>query len=121
MRWLAWIPPLAIAAALWWASSTPDLAIASGTLDTVLRKAAHVAAFGALAASLLVALRLSGARPTRGLALATALALAYAVVDEVHQSQVPTRNGAPSDVAIDALGIGVVAAVAVYRLRRCRP
>ena len=118
MRWLAWIPPLAIAAGLWWASSTPDLAIASGTLDTVLRKAAHVGVFGLLAGSLIVALRATGAPPARAITGATAIALLYAAVDEIHQSQVPTRNGTPVDVAIDALGIGVAAGLGVYRLRR---
>lgn len=119
VRWLAWIPPVAIAGALWWASSTPDLAIASGTLDTVLRKMAHVAVFGALGGSLIIALRVSGAGAPRAIVGGTALALAYAIVDEVHQTQVPTRNGSPIDVAIDAFGIGVAAALGVYRLRRC--
>lgn len=118
MRQLAWIPPLAIAAAIWWASSTPDLAIASGTVDTVLRKAAHVGVFGALAGSLIVALRVSGVSPARAITGATVIAFVYAAVDEIHQSQVPTRNGSPADVAIDALGIGVAAALGVYRLRR---
>jgi VanZ family protein len=47
-----------------------------------------------------------------------ALALVYAVIDEVHQSRVPTRNGALSDVAIDALGIGIASIVLAMAFNR---
>lgn len=114
---LAWIPPLAIAALIWWASSTPDLAITSGTWDTVLRKAAHIVVFGALALTSTLAVRAQRATRATALSVGSAIALLYAVVDEVHQTQVPTRHGSPVDVAIDAIGIGVVALVAVYRWR----
>jgi VanZ family protein len=116
---LFWIPALAIALALWVLSSTPDLAIASGTLDVVLRKSAHVAAFGTLALAALLALRRAHRLPwPRALTGAAAMAIAYAVVDEVHQSRVPTRVGAPSDVAFDALGVGLAIGAAAGLLRR---
>ena len=38
------------------------------------------------------------------LASAVAIAVAYAVTDELHQTFVPGRNGSPVDVAIDAVG-----------------
>jgi VanZ family protein len=107
MRVLACLPALVLAAVLWQLSATPDLAVASGWLDTVTRKAAHIGAFGLLAAACVLALR-GGA----------ALALVYAVIVEVHQSRVPTRNGALSDVAIDALGIGIASIVLAMAFNR---
>jgi len=120
VRLLAWLPPILIAALIWRLSSTPDLAITSGTLDLVLRKIAHVAVFAALAGSLIVALRRSEVRWERALPLAAAIAIVYAIVDEVHQSTVPTRNGSGVDVAIDAFGVGlgVVGTYAIARLGR---
>jgi VanZ family protein len=50
-------------------------------------------------------------RLSAALVSAAAIALAYAIVDEYHQSFVPTRHGAISDVAIDALGIGIASIV----------
>jgi VanZ family protein len=47
-------------------------------------------------------------------ALATALGLAYAVSDEWHQSFVAGRNGTVTDLAIDALGMGLAAAAWIW-------
>ncbi len=121
MRVFACLPALAIAAVIWWLSSTPDLAVASGAVDTVLRKTAHVGVFAALAVACVVALRANGIRPARAILGGAALALAYAAVDEAHQSTVPTRNGAASDVAIDALGVGLASLILVRRARRAVP
>ncbi len=115
---MASLPALIIAAAIWWLSSTPDLAVASGTLDTVLRKTAHVGVFAALALACVLALRANGLGPSRAVVGGALLALVYAVIDEAHQSTVPTRNGAPSDVAIDALGVGLASLALVHRTRR---
>jgi VanZ family protein len=46
------------------------------------------------------------------------LALGYAVLDEYHQSFVPTRVGTPVDVAIDALGVGIASMVLVMAYDR---
>jgi len=46
--------------------------------------------------------------------VALAIAIAYAITDELHQSSVPTRNGAPLDVAIDTAG-AVLAALLLWR------
>ena len=120
MRFVVWLPAVLLAAVLWQLSATPNLAVAEGNLDLVLRKLAHVAAFGALAALVLMALRTNGVRAPYAIVGAALAALAYAVVDETHQSQVATRHGSPLDVAIDAIGIGIVSAIAVSRHRRNR-
>jgi VanZ family protein len=115
VRILALLPPVLLAAIIWKLSDTPSLTIAQGGLDTLLRKLAHVFAFGLLASTCVVALRAQGVRFSEALVSAAAVAFAYAIVDEYHQSFVPTRHGAIADVAIDALGIGI-ASIVVLKL-----
>ncbi len=119
MRVLLWTPAIAIAAVIWILSSTPDLAIASGPLDTVLRKLAHVTVFGALAGACLLGLRGQSVTFERALPSAAIIALVYAAVDELHQTYVPTRHGSPYDVAIDAIGVGLVS-LALLRVTHLR-
>jgi len=99
----AWLPVLAWAAVIFAFSSVPSLGTDLGTWDTILRKLAHVAEFAILGGLLLRAVRRPG--------VAFALGLLYAVTDEVHQTFVEGRHGAPIDVAIDAAGVlaGVLA------------
>jgi hypothetical protein len=104
------LPALAIMGVIWFLSDQPDL----GTgleYDLVLRKLGHMAVFGGL---LLAWWWAAGPRA------AVAITLAWAILDELHQSGVPGRHGAFSDVAIDALGMGVASALAVWWLRRGR-
>lgn len=107
MRIAAWLPALAIAATIWVLSSTPDLAVTTGTPELILRKGAHVTAFALLTAAVLLGLRANRVQWTRALPLAAAIGIAYGIVDELHQSTVPSRHGTPTDVAIDALGAGL--------------
>ena len=80
--------------------------------QVVVRKGGHVTEYGLLAGMFWVALR----RPSRGdqrpwswkaAAGAFALALLYAITDELHQSMVPNRYGSVWDVLIDAGGAAV--------------
>jgi VanZ family protein len=96
-------PPLAVMAVIFALSATPDLSSGLGQWDLVLRKLAHITIFAALALALLRAT--DWRRPV----LAGAIAVAYAASDEVHQHFVTGRHGTPVDVAIDAVGIGLVA------------
>jgi len=118
VRVLACVPALAVAALIWRLSGTPDLAIASGWLDTVTRKVAHIAVFAVLCAACVYGLRAQRLPPSTSLMAGAALALLYACVDEYHQTFVPTRHGTPVDVAIDAAGIGIASMVLAMAFNR---
>ena len=94
-----WLPVVAWAAVIFALSSVPDLGTGLGGWDLLLRKLAHGAEYALLGFLLLRAL---GRRY-----LAVALGVAYAVTDELHQHFISGRVGAPTDVAIDALGVVV--------------
>lgn len=94
-----WLPVVAWAAVIFAFSSVPDLGTGLGGWDLVLRKLAHTAEFAILGALLV--------RATGRAGLAFGLGVLYAVGDEVHQTFVPGRAGAPLDVAIDAIGVAV--------------
>ena len=113
------MPAIAIATGEWLLSDTPNLAIAHGWLDLVLRKLAHMAVFGALAATAWLGLRAQGFGSRAAIAGGAGIALAYACVDELHQTRVPTRHGSLVDVAIDGVGI-VLAAMVLRMLERRR-
>jgi len=106
-------PPLALMGLIFFLSAQRHLATDLGTADLVLRKLAHMAEYGLL--WLLWRRALDG----RGLP-AAAISLLYAITDEIHQSQVPGRNGTPVDVAIDAAGIALAAVLAPRILRGLR-
>jgi VanZ family protein len=99
----AWLPVVAWAVVIFALSSAPSLGTGLGTWDLVLRKLAHLSEYAILGAVLV--------RATRRPALALALAAGYAITDEVHQTFVEGRHGAPLDVGIDTLGalVGVYA------------
>jgi VanZ family protein len=98
---------VAWAALIFALSSVPDLGTGLGGWDVALRKIAHAAEFGILAALLVRALRRPG--------WAIALGVAYAISDEVHQSFVEGRQGTVLDVGIDSVGIVVGALLAARR------
>jgi VanZ family protein len=103
---------LAWAALIFVLSSIPDLGTGLGGWDLGLRKLAHAAEFAVLGFLVL--------RATGRVDLALGLGIAYAVSDEIHQHFVSGRQGAPLDVAIDAVGV----AIGVYlgtRWRARRP
>jgi VanZ family protein len=93
-------PPLALMGLIFFLSAQPDLSSGLGNWDLVLRKLAHMAEYGLL---FLLWLRALGRSPL----LAAAIAVAYAVTDEIHQTTVEGRHGSPVDVLIDAAGVGV--------------
>jgi VanZ family protein len=92
-----WLPVLAWAALIFALSSVPDLGTGLGGWDLALRKLAHATEYAVLGALLVRATGRSG--------LAFAIGALYAVSDEIHQTLVPGRMGAPLDVAIDAVGV----------------
>ena len=110
-------PALLLMGVIFFLSAHSTLPRTVTDVDVALRKLAHMTEFG-----LLWWLWTWGLRPDHGpvraARVALAISLAYAVSDEVHQGFVATRNPCPFDVAIDAAGIGVAAAVWVAQLRR---
>lgn len=88
-------------------SAQPDLNSGLGTIDLVGRKVVHAAEFGLL---FVLWLRAFG---WRSAGWAAAIAVGYAVTDELHQTTVDGRRGSPVDVLIDATG--VVIAWALWR------
>ncbi len=107
-----WVPVIVWAAVIFALSSIPSLGTGLGTWDLVLRKLAHITEYAVLGALL--------ARAVPDTA-AFAIGVLYAVTDEIHQSFVAGREGAPLDVAIDAVGVlaGIVL-LAVARRRAWR-
>ena len=101
--------PVALMGVIFALSAQPDLNSGLGTLDTVLRKLAHMAAFGLLWWLWLRAL----GRPLT----AALITLAYAASDEWHQSFVHGRTGTPVDWAIDAAGVALAVALAYSQPR----
>ena len=108
-----WGPVVAWAALIFALSSIPSLGTGLGSWDLVLRKLAHATEFAILAALLVRALGRPG--------LAIALGIAYAVSDELHQSFVPGREGAPVDVLIDSVGVVAGAVLASRRWKSSGP
>jgi len=70
-----------------------------------IRKLAHVTEYGLFSVCVFLGVRAgrSGWRLNWAL-LTMAIAVAYAMLDEWHQSFVPLRQASPRDVALDALG-----------------
>jgi VanZ family protein len=92
-------------ALIFFLSAQPDLNSGLGGWDTVLRKLAHMGAFGLL---WWLWLRALGPRATLP---AVVITLAYAATDEWHQSFVHGRSGRPADWLIDAAGVGIAIAI----------
>jgi VanZ family protein len=97
---------------------------AVGRVVLVIRKAAHVSEYAVLALLAWRARRKpvrEDSRPWRWSEAAFALnvAVLFAITDEWHQTFVPSREGSPRDVLIDAAG-ALLALVALWRFGRWR-
>jgi VanZ family protein len=98
---LQWLFPWATAAHIEW-------------LHRALRKLAHFAVYAILALLWYRALaRGRGLAPALASGSALAIAMAWACVDELHQSTIPTRTGSIADFVLDSTG-AAVALGAVY-------
>ena len=111
-----WLPPVALMGLIFFLSAQPDLSSGLGAWDILLRKLAHATVYAALTYLWWRALRAgSGPDPTRPLAAAWLIAIAYSATDEWHQTFVTGRHGSPADVLIDAAG---ASAAALWVIRR---
>lgn len=110
-----WLPPLLLMAVIYFFSAQPDLSTGLGVIDLVARKLVHMAEFALLC--LLWWRALSTRGETRvALICALLVSVAYAALDEYHQSFVEGRHASAIDVAIDSIG-AAGAAFGVWRTR----
>ena len=92
-------------------SSVPSSEMPSfGWLDFIIKKGGHAIGYGLLALTYLRGLRWG--KPEKGKFVQTmwiswALSVMYSATDEFHQSFVPGRHPAGTDVMIDAAGAAV--------------
>jgi VanZ family protein len=116
---VAWFPAIAWAGLIFALSAQPNLRfVPDAGLDFLVRKAGHMAVFGILALLTWRALATTTAW-RRPWAWALALAVLYAVTDELHQGFVGGRHPSPVDVGIDAAGALIaIVAVEIVRSRR---
>lgn len=103
-------------AAIWWASDRTPESIEPLRIPSLVHNAMHVVVFGLLAAALWFA----AGRPDRGddrraWVGALVTAVAYGVVDELHQSLVPGRECSLADIGSDAFGAALAVALVRHR------
>ena len=108
-------PPLLLMGVIFFLSAQPDLNSGLGSWDTILRKLAHMAVFGLL---WFLWWRALAYDPNRRISVL--ITIAYAVTDELHQTTVDGRHGAPADVLIDSAGIALAMLVVHVHGRRRR-
>ncbi len=104
---VAWLLVAAWMGVIFLFSTQPQRTVAPGPLvDYLSKKTAHLLSYAALASLAYRATRRTWPTWSRGGAalVALVLAIAYAVMDEFHQSFSPGRNPSPADVGIDTLG-----------------
>gem|GEM_PF-1397817 len=112
-----WAPLIVWMALIFLLSHQPKGAIPSyGPWDLLVKKGAHLAAYGLLA----LLARRAGFKPWAALFVA----VAYAAGDELHQIPITGRNGRVADVLIDGVGAATALALLPWieaRVPRLRP
>jgi VanZ family protein len=103
-----WLPPLVLMGVIFALSAQPSLDSGLGVIDQIGRKLLHFGEYALLCFLWWRALA-SVTSPRRAALLAFVLASGYAVTDEIHQTFVEGRHGAPVDWLIDSAGAAVVA------------
>lgn len=101
-----WGPATLMMAVIFGFSSIPsDEMLNFGLLDYIVKKGGHAFGYGLLGFSYLRGLKGErNAVDTRWFFLAWVMAVLYSTTDEFHQSFVPGRHPAVTDVMIDAFG-----------------
>jgi VanZ family protein len=107
-----WLPPFVLMGVIFALSAQPSLDSGLGVIDQVGRKLIHFTEYALLCFLWWRALK-GVTNGRKAVLLAFVLASAYAITDEVHQTFVDGRHGAPVDWLIDSAG----AAAAALRLR----
>lgn len=104
--YVAWLYPLAWMGLIFFLSSRQRVSVSEEyILNFLFFKTLHLIEYFVLYV-LLARASLTTWKPTKkALMTAVVIALLYAVSDEVHQTFVPTRQGALRDVGIDSIAI----------------
>ena len=101
-----------------WPTASPDQRLAALMM---IRKLAHPTVYAVLAGLAFRAALVSGVSGlARGAAIALAIAISLAGLDELRQTQTRLRTGAASDVMLDAAGASVALAALSHVRRRAR-
>jgi VanZ family protein len=108
-----WAPPLALMALIFFLSAQPNLSSGLGWIDHVGRKLVHAGEYALLCFLWWRALSTVIDR-VRALYPAFAVAVTYAVTDELHQRFVTGRHSTWVDVLIDSMG-AALAALVIFR------
>jgi VanZ family protein len=103
-----WLPPLVLMGVIFAFSAQPSLDSGLGLIDQIGRKLVHFAEYALLCFLWWRAL-VTVMTPRRAVLLAFALASAYAITDEFHQTFVEGRHGNPVDWLIDSAGAATAA------------
>jgi VanZ family protein len=103
-----WLPPLLLMGVIFFVSAQPSLDSGLGIVDLIGRKLIHLAEYALLCFLWWRALA-TVTTPGRAALWALALASAYAVTDEYHQTFIEGRHGSPVDWLIDSAGAALVA------------
>ena len=104
-----WWPALLMMAAIFAFSSIPSTEMPNfGWVDFLVKKGGHALGYGLLALAYLRGLKSESSQVvSRQFFVAWVLATLYSATDEFHQSFVPGRHPAVTDVMIDSIGAAV--------------
>jgi len=113
-----WGPAFLMMSAIFAFSSIPSAEVPTfGVMDFIVKKGGHALGYGLLALAYLRGLKGKSRNILlRQIFIAWALATLYSATDEYHQSFVPGRHPAVTDVLIDSAG-AALALVLVYKYR----
>jgi hypothetical protein len=113
--WARWIPAVVMMIVIFLFSSIPGRDMPDfGIFDLLVKKLGHMLGYALLASAYYIGLRDRARMP---LLLAWALAVGYAITDELHQYFVPGRSAWAFDIMIDAIGAaaGLVVFPRIFR------
>nr|WP_028305632.1 VanZ family protein [Desulfitobacterium sp. PCE1] len=96
------------------AKAFPGLNVDYIQSNFIVRKSAHFLTYLVLSLLTMNALRRSGIKGVRQIAIAIGICVLYAISDEVHQLFVPGRSGQIKDVLLDSGG--AIVGAALHRL-----
>lgn len=101
-----WLPPLALMGLIFYLSSRPAFAVSpEDWLNFLIFKGLHFLEYALLFILWYRALRNITDIRISSFLFSALIAFFWAVIDEIHQLYVPTRQGSLRDIGIDTLGI----------------